>query len=245
MSEDIIEEKTEHQVTYDKVALEVISELSAINQSIVIEEDSDDDTMITVKGADSNKSIAYIFKAPKEAFDFSGDDCSFFNYHEFYNLFSLFDSPSIIQDDTTIKLREGSSELEYRLTDSELIKKSFNKVKFEDPDVNFVLDADLLKKIKTLSGKTNVNAEYIKFSVKDDELTYTLYNERHHNTFKETIEVKNPDGAEFDIENSIRIFNKIPFASYKVAMKEEGLIQFTMVREDDINVVIYTADTEE
>jgi hypothetical protein len=239
------EEKKKNEVEYNKIALELIASLAGINQSVVFEKVEGDEEKITVKGADSNKSIAYIFEAPKQAFDFNGEDCSFFNFNEFFNLFNLFENPNLEQDETNIKINEGSSELEYRLTDRELIKKTFNRVKFEDPDVDFILDSELLKKMKNLAGKANINAEYIKFEVVGETLTYTLYNEKHHNTYKESLPVENPNDVEFSIENITRVFTKIPPASYRVAMKEEGLIRFSMIREDDISVVIYTADAED
>jgi hypothetical protein len=243
MSETQKEENTE--ISYNGTALEIINSLTPINQSIVFEADEDDEEKISVKASDSNRSIAYIFTAPKEAFEFTGDDCSFYNYTEFYNLFSLFEDPVLEQDDVDITINEGKQKLNYRLTDRELIKKTFNKIKFEDADTTFTMDADLVKKIKSLSAKTATNAERVKFMVEDEQLTYVLYNPKHHITFEDTFDVDNTSGEDFVIEVAKTIFDKIPLASYKVEMKEEGLIRFSMIREDEITVDIFTADMED
>lgn len=231
-------------VQYNKHALDIISALTAINQSVIFERDEDNEDRIVSKSADSNKSIAYIFSAPKEVFDFDGDECSFYNFNDFYTLFNIFDEPTLEQNDTEITVKENKSKLKFRLTDKELIKKLFNKVNFGDSDVDFVLDADLVKKIKSLASGNAVNADRIKFSVEGNELNYKLYNTKHHNTFDETFEVENNSDEDFDIEVDIKIWNKIPNASYKVSMKEEGLVRLTMIRDDDVIVEIYTADME-
>ena len=107
------------------------------------------------------------------------------------------------------------------------------------------MDYELIKKIKDLASGNKINADRVKFSVEGTELKYELYNTKHHNTFDENIEIENDEDVEFSIEVDMKIWNKIPNASYQVAMKEEGLVRLTMVRDDDIKVEIYTADMED
>lgn len=233
------------KIEYNKTALEIISSLTGINQSVIFEKSEDDEDRIVSKASDTNKSIAYVFDAPKEVFDFTGDECSFYNFNEFYTLFNVFDEPDLEQDDAEITVKENRSKIKYRLTDSELVKKSFNKVKFEDADVEFVMDSELIKKIKSLASGSSVNADRIKFFVDGEELRYELYNTKHHNTFDEILDIENPNDVDFTIEVDMKIWNKIPNASYKLSMKEEGILKLEMVRDDEISVQIYTADMEE
>lgn len=233
------------EIVYNKEALNIISNLTSINQSIVFERHETDESKIVSKGSDANKSIVYVFESPKEVFDFAGEDCSFYNFNEFYTLFNIFEKPILIQNDYEIVVSENRSKINYRLTDIELIKKSFNSVKFENPDVTFTMDSELIKKIKTLAGGNNINAERIKFSVRDNILSYYLYNTKHHNTYEANIDIENSNDVEFEIEVDMRIWNKIPQADYRVSLKEEGIIELEMIREDSIVVKIYTADMEE
>ena len=72
-----------NKIEYNKTALEIISSLTGINQSVVFEKSEDDEDRIISKSSDANRSIAYVFDAPKEGFDFDGDECSFYNFNEF------------------------------------------------------------------------------------------------------------------------------------------------------------------
>ena len=234
-----------NKIEYNKTALEIISSLTGINQSVVFERDEDDEDRIVSKSSDSNRSIAYVFEAPQEVFNFEGDECSFYNFNEFYTLFNVFENPELEQNDSEITVKENRSKIKFRLTDSELVKKSFNKVKFEDADIEFVMDSELIKRIKTLASGNSVNADRIKFSVEGEELTYKLYNTKHHNTFDEKLDVENEGDVEFTIEVDMKIWNKIPNASYKISMKEEGILRLEMVRDDEISVQIFTADMED
>ena len=237
------------EITYNKTALDIISALTTINQSVVFQHDEDDDSIVISKAADANKSIAYIFSAPKEVFDFESteedSECGFYNFNDFYTLFNVFNEPTLEQDGVDITVKENKSKIKFRLTDQELIKKTFNRVEFEDPEVSFMMDYELIKKIKDLASGNKVNADRVKFTVDGTELKYDLYNTKHHNTFDETIEIENDGDADFSIEIDMKIWNKIPNASYKVCMKEEGLLRLTMVRDDGIKVEIYTADMED
>ncbi len=233
------------KIEYNKTALEIISSLTGINQSVIFEKHEDDDDRIISKAADSNKSIAYVFDAPKEVFDFDGDECSFYNFNEFYTLFNVFEEPDLEQDDAEITVKEKRSKIKYRLTDSELVKKSFNKVNFVDPDIDFVMDSELIKRIKSLASGSSVNADRIKFEVSDEELKYKLYNTKHHNTFEDVLDIENPNDVDFTIEINMPVWNKIPNASYKISMKEEGIMKLEMVRDDEISVQIFTADVED
>jgi hypothetical protein len=233
-------------VGYNATALEIVNTLTTINAAIAFDVEKDEDTeeeSIVIKSADSTKSIAYIFKAPKEAFAFNGDSCTFYDFKEFYSLLNIFDAPQIQQDGVNLYIREGKQKVSYRVTDREMIKKAFNNVPVENPDVNFTLDANLVKKIKDLKG--SVNAEYVKFTVSGSELTYTLYNPKHPVKFEDTFDVTNNTEAEFSMQVNVGVFLKIPLASYKVDMLESGLMRLTMIRDDEISVQLFTADNED
>jgi len=235
----------QNKIGYNKTALELISSLTSINQSVAFERHADDEDRIISRAGDVNQSIVYIFDAPKEVFDFTGDECSFYNYNEFFTLLSIFEDPDLVQDDVEITVSEARSKIKYRLTDSELIKKGFTTVKFGEPDVSFVMDYELIKKIRTLSGGSNINADRIKFTVSDNTLNYRLYNTKHHNTFDETLDLSDAEDEDFQIEVDMKIWNKIPMASYNVNLKEDGILELDMIREDDISVKIYTADMDD
>lgn len=236
-------EKTE--VKYAGAILDIMSRLTSINQSVSFTK-NEDETKVTARNKDTEGSIAYFVEAPIDYFNFTEDDCSMYNYNEFYSLYDVFEDAKLETDEYDLTVSEGSSTINYRLTEASQIKINFTKVKFSEPDVSFSMDSDFVAKIKKLCGADKINAEFIKFTVNGDgTLNYKLANSKFPNTFDQTIDVDAHTDEEFTIVLQKESFNKIPNADYTVSLKESGTIEFKMERTDEISVKLYLADTED
>jgi hypothetical protein len=222
-----------------------MSRLTSINQSVSFTK-NEDETKVTARNKDTEGSIAYFVEAPIDYFNFTEDDCSMYNYNEFYSLYDVFEDAKLETDEYDLTVSEGSSTINYRLTEASQIKINFTKVKFSEPDVSFSMDSDFVAKIKKLCGADKINAEFIKFTVNGDgTLNYKLANSKFPNTFDQTIDVDAHTDEEFTIVLQKESFNKIPNADYTVSLKESGTIEFKMERTDEISVKLYLADTED
>tara|TARA_R110001592_G_scaffold212344_3_gene464626 strand:+ start:330 stop:1046 length:717 start_codon:yes stop_codon:yes gene_type:complete len=233
------------EVKYAGAILDIVSRLTSINQSVSFKK-NEDETKVTTCNKDTEGSIAYFVEAPIDYFKFEEDDCSMYNYAEFYSLYDVFEDAKLETDEYDLTVSEGSSTINYRLTDATQIKINFSKVKFSDPDVSFSMDSAFVAKIKKLCGADKINAEYIKFTVNGDgTLNYKLAHSKFPNTFDQTIDVEAHTDEEFTIILQKDSFNKIPVADYIVSLKESGTMEFKMEREDEISVKLYLADTED
>lgn len=232
-----------HQINYSPIALQVISELTPISNKVLWQR-TDDKQSIEVKNANEVKSICYYFKAPNDCFDFAGEKCAFHQYSDFYNLFSALENPTISQNDYQVEIASGKAKINYRLSNPEVVKAPFNVISFADPDASFNLTAEILKKLRILSGANNIDAERIRFTFEDGKVTVMLFSTKYENTYTDEIDAET-DGEHFVITMDIKDFSKIPMADYKVEVMSAGLMKFSMIREDNIVVEIYLADLEE
>lgn len=233
----------EHQINYSPIALEVISELTTISNKVLWQRTADQQN-VEVKNADDSKSVCYYFKAPNSCFDFAGEVCAFHQFSDFYNLFKTLENPSISQNEFQVAITSGKAKINYRLANPEVVKAPFNQINFGDVDAEFTLSSDSLKRLRSIAGPNNIDADRVSFTFKDNTCIVNLFSTRHENNFVDELESKN-EGDEFKITIDTKAFAKIPQASYKVTVMRAGLMKFSMVREDDIVVELYLADIEE
>lgn len=237
-------EKTE--IKYSAELLDTVSKLTGINKSVIFEK-NEDEVNLKILNSDADTSVAYVLEAPIEYFEFEGDEVCLYNYQEFYSLLTFFEDPTISQDDYDLTIIQDKSKIDFRLTEKTQINtgRSFREVKFGEADVEFTMDDKFVSKIKKLCAGDKINATFITFKANGDgTLTYRLKNETLPNAFEETLDVTDNLEEDFDITIKSESFNKLPIATYTVGLKEAGLIEFKQVREDEINLKLYLADTE-
>ena len=229
-----------HIINFKKTTIDLIRRLTAINPAILIEKDSD---KISIKSSDASGSVAYMFEAPSDHFGFDGDEVGFLDFNEFHQLLNVYKEPTITQDDDDaldLVISEKRSKINYRLTNSEVIKRGFNEIEFGDADVEFIITSDDVKHLNKMISL--VNAESIKISVADKKVKFTLFSKKTSNTFEEVYDAENTSGAEFDINITKDTFAMLPADNYRISAKEEGIVRLSMIREDDSVVSIYIAE---
>jgi hypothetical protein len=226
------------EIQYNKATLSIINELSSINPSILIEKDND---KIVIKSKTANKSVAYIFKAPIEEFEFEGDNCAFYNYTEFFKLFSVMDSPVIKQNVAELTMQKNRSTMKYRLSKPEIIPASFNGIKFDKSEVSIVLTSDYIKKLHTFVSSGMLGSDRIKLTGSGNELTITLENSKHAHSFSEVIELETEINEEFSFIISATIFATLPSnKDFKFSINPDGIVEFKYINDKNIELDIYT-----
>jgi len=231
------------KIDYNHTTLSLINELSIINPSMILDKVDGD---VVIKSSSADRSVAYIFTAPEDHFGFEGDECAFYNYGEFYKLFSVMDQPSVKQNGSDLVMSKDRSTMKYRLSKSEIIPRGFNSVEFEDPDVEVRLSAEYLKKLYTFVSNSMLNANRLKLKGEGRELTLTLENSKSPNSFSEVIELENEVGEEFEFVISTSIFQNLPSnLDFTFSIKEEGIVEFKLITETGVSLELYTAELVE
>ena len=232
------------EISFKKTTIDLIRRLTAINPAILIEKtESKDGEKISIKSSDASGSVAYIFEAPSAHFNFDGDEVGFLDFNEFHQLLNVYKEPKITQDEDDaldLVISEKRSKISYRLTNSEVIKRGFNEIEFDKPDVEFVITSDDVKHINKMISL--VNAESIKISVADKKVKFTLFSKKSSNTFEEVYDADEHNDREFEINITKETFIVLPADNYRISAKEEGIIKLSMIREDDSVVDIFIAE---
>ena len=233
------------EIKFKKTTVDLIRRLTAINPSILIEKETpeDGDPFVFIKSSDASGSVAYSFKAPVEHFSFTGTDVGFLDFNEFHQLLSVYKEPKIFQDDDDaldLLIKENRSKISYRLTNSEVIKRGFDDIEFSDPDVEFTITSDDVAHLNKMMSL--VNAESVNITVSESKVKVTLSSKKSSNTFEEIYDADTSEDKDFEINISKDTFAMLPRDNYKIALKEEGIIRFTMVRDDEAAVEIFVAE---
>ena len=233
-----------NQVKYNDEALLLIRKLSEINNIITIKK-SEDNQFITINNKNSSKSILYDFKAPISCFDFEGDDISFFDYKEFFTLFSVNDEPIITQDSLKLSIKKNRAKLKYHLAELEAIQDDEDEyyVDFSESHANVIITAETFKKFKTMASLTK--AEELTFKVEGDKLLIKLFHEENEPTYEEEIDLEGTATEDFEFMVDAEIIKLAPEHDYNVELNSSGVIKFTYINELDIELNIYIAESEE
>jgi len=228
------------KIDYNPATLSLVNELSIVNPSMIMKKE---DGEVTIKSSSADRAVAYIFTAPEDHFGFEGEECAFYNYSEFYKLFSVMDQPVIKQNGPDLVMSKERSKMKYRLSKSETIPQNFGAVDFEDPDAEIYLTAEYLKKLYTFVSNGMLNANRLKLKGEGKELTLTLENSKSPNSFSEVIELENAVDEEFEFTISTSIFQNLPSnLDFTFSIKEEGIVEFKLATETGVSLVLYTAE---
>lgn len=206
-------------VPYKKEFLDLLKNLTSINNSIILD-DMDGD--IFISRFNESQSVVYQLKAPKEYFN--TDTVAFYNFNEFSQILSVFQNPVIerVSDNNIdkITISEGKSKINYVLTDPEVLVKGKKKAP-QLPDKVFTLNLTIdeirnIKKMISILKASNIN-----FIVNDNILTVSIGNDNHNNSYSK----------EFTLETSTEnysgsfktdVFMYVPDNSYVLNIAKNG-----------------------
>jgi hypothetical protein len=237
------------ELKYDNVTLKLISDLSKIcktkenNYPIKIVKD---ESGIHIKAGNAGRSVVFTLDAPSSCFDFEGSELCFYDYNDFYNYATLFDSAVINQgtigdgrnEVEALIITEGKRKISYPLSDAEVIKGSLKNVKWATPAAKFVFTSDKLallsKALKFLSSKENK----ITFDFSGSEVTITASTELNKNSYQDIIELDSEVDEAFSITISDEVIKYLISIDYRVEVQAEGFIRFFFdVKENSASIL--------
>jgi len=228
-------------VTFNKDTMDLIGELGAINSQIIVEKDEKKQNIL-ISRKNPATTIAYIFKAPVDHFNFNGDNIAFYNFPEFYQMISCFDQPTIKQNSNKIIVSQGSAKINYVLTDAETLKKGPGKVNFSGPDATINLPSDELKELEKMIGL--FGALGVELTVKDNSVVVKVFNDDYDNSFQKEYKSVGKNKSNFSLKISSEVFVLLPKEDYNLEIKKEGIVRFSF-NKNGTELDLFTAELEE
>jgi len=225
-------------VQYKIELFDLLKDLTSINTQVVFEKD--DEGNILVRRSDSESTIAYQLKAPKEYFDFESEQIAFYNYPEFYQYFKALGEPDLSINQKNITLKEGSSKTSYLLSNPESIPSGPKSINFKDPDIRLQLTSEDLDELLKMIGLINGKKAQIIGDGKN--ITFKIFHTLHDNTFEKTFAAENLSNFtdEIDFVMFSTTFSNLPSKrNYVIEIKSQGFIKISLV-DENIKLDIYT-----
>jgi len=225
-------------VQYNAELFDLLKDLTSIDTNVVFEKD--DKGNIVVRRADSESTIAYQLKAPKDYFDFDEEQIAFYNYPEFYQYLKAFAQPEMSIGEKKITIVDGNSKTEYLLSNPETIQAGPKTINFKDPDVRINLSAMELDELLKMIGL--INSKKAQVIGNGESITIKVFNNLHDNTFEKTFKVENLSKFKEDIDFvmfSDTFKNLPPKRDYVVEIKAQGFIKISLV-DEKISLDIFT-----
>lgn len=233
------------KVTYNDEALLLIRKLSEINKQLTIKKTEDGDN-IYIDGHNPSKSIVYEFKAPVDFFDFDGDDISFFDYKEFFTLFSVNEEPDIIQEGAKLNIVKNRAKLQYHLAELEAVEDEDEDeyyVDFSESHATVKITAETLKKFKTMASLTK--AEELTFKVEGDKLLIKLFNLDTEPSYEEEFDLETEATEDFEFIADPDVIKLAPENDYIVDLHSSGVIRMSYKNNINIELNLYIANSED
>ena len=232
-----------NEISYNEDALSLIRKLSDINNQIPIKK-SDDGKFITIDTQNPSKTITIEFKAPVDMFDFEGDEISFFDFKEFYALFSVNKEPTIKQTDTKLDIIKDRSKLEYHLAEFEAITDDDEVYcQFDESHASLHISSEMMKKFKTMA--TITKAETVKLNITGDKILVKFFYEDNQPTYEEEFDLEETATEDFKLDLDAEIIRLTPENDYRMQLNSSGVIKLTWINSLGITLNLYVAEVEE
>lgn len=249
------------EMNYELSFIDTINQLSGINSQLMFEHK---DGKIKVRANTPSKTILYYLNAPESYFNFKGTNLCMIDYKEFVKYFKTFNKPSkdasenevpelFVEPDVNgeplnmvIKSSKNDAQLTYRLCDADVIQKPTIP---ETPSLPPFSNATLHlteKQMKQISEMiTLISPENIKFKVDGDKCTIRLFNKMSNNKFEQVYKLSESVESKFTLDVAIAGYNLLPCVEYNISFSDLGLLKYTPVRSDDIDLVVYLAVSDD
>jgi len=230
------------KVQYNPEVFDLLKDLTSIDTNVVFTKEGN---QIVVRRADSESTIAYQLKAPKDYFAFEESQIAFYNYPEFYQYLKAFTQPEMSIDNKFINLVEGDSKTHYLLSNPETIPDGPKTINFKDPDIKLTLAATDLDKILQMIGL--INSKKTQVSGDGKSITFKIFNNLHDNVFEKTFKVENLSNLDEEINFvmfSDTFKNLPPKRDYIVEIKAQGFVKISLVNEK-VSLDIFTGRVKE
>lgn len=246
-------------INYNKNYIETVNTITPIVAQFIFE---NKEGMVKLRGNNDSGNCLFILNAPKENFDFTGDDTEsklcFLDYTKFYKLYKEFDNPNDdaaldekavldiqINDETNeavimdVKSSKTKCNFKYRLASDSVIKKPIIK---ENPKLpEFVASINLSKDmVDVLMHRISmVDANYVSFELGGKNCKFTGKNNVTMQEYSEDISLDTEVDSPVKVTLKADAFKLLPTADYAVNFSEQHLIRFEQQRTDGIDLTLF------
>lgn len=248
-------------MNYNIDLIELVSRLSPIQQQLEFVKDSEINAIV-LKAQEENKKVAYKLIAPVDYFDFPGKSLRFYEYKRFKNYFDIFNKPnkdealadvpmldSAVNDsqdvyDLIIKSSKGKQQFTYRMAAEGTIETpTFNGVRLPTLDAKLNLSQLQVEHLQKMIGLIQDSKEKsgIKLEAEGEYLKVSFRNITTSDSYEIEYKLETPVEKEFTFIVDKSSLLLLPSADYELEICNRGLIQFHMIREDDINLNLYVS----
>jgi hypothetical protein len=214
--------------------IEVLKNFANINPNLVVSAGSNLKTISEAKNIMASADIS-------ETFD---TGFGIYDLNEFLSAINLIDSPTLEFTDNAVKIKNQTSQVEYRFANVEILTSPAKSVNMPDVDVSLTLSVDDISQIKRAAGA--LGHPVLSLSVVDNSVVAKVCdpNNPTANTWSKTIPTDRiDDGVAFDYQFLIsnlkllpgdylvNISNKLisswksPIVEYWIALEKTSTIQ--------------------
>lgn len=146
----------------DKTTLTVLQNFAGINSNLVLKPGNVIKTMAPAKNVMAAATVTETFPS----------ECGIYDLNEFLSLLNLVDEPNLTISDTHANISDNSgiSEIKYYFSDVDTLSAPGSNVTMPEPDISFVLTADIFNKLKRASSAMGNNM----VSIEPDNGTFKL-----------------------------------------------------------------------
>jgi len=230
------------KINYNKKTLGLINQLMGVTRQLTIEK-TENKKQIKIITKNASDSVAYNLFAPVEDFQFEGEDISFYDFSEFHNLFSVYESPELFQSEDKFLIQKGKSKTKYNFADKEALDNEYDYIAFNEAHAEFALSSDDFKSLQKMSKL--IHSEFLKLNVTSNQITVQLFADPTQPTHEETFELKNNVGKDWEIVVSKDILDVAPDNDYIIQLRTEGIIKFIYNTEQPISLELYVTELED
>lgn len=240
-------------MNYNKDLINLISQLSNIQQQLVMEKNGE---VFNMRANDDKLNVCFTLTAPLAYFDFPGEKIGFFNFSTFKKYFDIFDKPSkdpAISNTPKLDIELNESGEPYILNISSSIdarhfvnklgmpevlsKPQFNQINMPTPDAELYFSESDVNDLNSMVSL--IKADTIQFHFEGKTCTANLTSMFSGDTYSAQYDLKSDVEIPFDFVVPIRGINTLPSAAYNIQVAKRGLMKFEQLREDDIKLNIY------
>lgn len=228
------------EVKFKSEFLDIVKDLSSINNEILIEKNDDE---VFIIRQDAGASIRYMLNAPLDYFNFPNETVAIYNYAEFYKFYKCIQDPKIFMSEDMMSITDDSATIDYKLSDPNTLSKNgkCKPIKFPNPDIIFKLSKQDLDTITKMV--TSFSAKHAKIYGDEHEFYIKIIANDNQNSFIKKFDFEN--NSDFDGEFNFVIFadtfRSIPQKkNYEVSIVNKGYVKFHVENENDIDLDLIT-----
>lgn len=232
------------KVDFNPKVLSLLKDLTTISGSVVIQREKE---KFYISQINEYESLIYIMKGPIALLYFEGDNMSFRDFSEFYQIYTSLNDPKIEESLSHLILKDGSTKINYLLSEAETLTSELGPTQNDIPDETKVIDASIqiseseLVELRKMINLIKAEKVRITTNKKQQNIVFYFYNDEISNsierTYKSDVEVK----KDLDYVSTSLIFTNVPKNDYVYNFNHYGLTNIKY-QSDVVELLIFSGE---